>query len=212
MTTTRQTREERRAETRSRLLEAARAVFARRGLNAATVEEIAEEAGYTTGALYSNFKGKEDLVLAVEEEMIAREVREFTEIFARGKTLEERARGGADRWMEIVREEPDYFPLFVELWSAAVRNPDLRAKFLDRSAAMREASARMIQEGAADLGVEAGEEDVGHLATVVNALGNGLAMEKTINPDAVPDELFGITLAVLFEALARVAAPVEEAS
>jgi hypothetical protein len=69
----------------------------------------------------------------------------------------------------------------------------------------------MIQEGAADLGVEAGEDDVRHLSTVVNALGNGLAMEKTINPDAVPDELFGITLAVLFEALARAAAPVEEA-
>jgi AcrR family transcriptional regulator len=212
MASTRQTREERRAETRSRLLEAARVVFARRGLQAATVEEIAEEAGFTTGALYSNFKGKEDLVLAVEEEMIAREIREYTEIFARGRTLEEQARGGADRWMEILREEPDYFPLFVELWSSAVRDPDLRAKFLERSGAMRDASARMIQEGAADLGIEAGEDDVGHLATVVNALGNGLAMEKTINPDAVPDELFGITLAVLFEALARGAAPVEENS
>src|SRR5439155_23204367 len=82
--TKRQTREERRAATRERLLRAARTVFARRGVQAATVDEIAEEAGFTTGALYSNFKGKGDLVLAVEEDMIAREIREYTEIFARG--------------------------------------------------------------------------------------------------------------------------------
>ena len=206
MATKRQTREERRAETRERLLRAARTVFARRGVQAATVDEIAEEAGFTTGALYSNFKGKEDLVLAVEEDMIAREIREYTEIFARGRTLDERSRGGADRWMAILREEPDYFPLFVELWSAAVRDPELREKFAQRSAAMRDASARMIEEGAADLGLDVPEEDAQTLATVVNALGNGLAMEKTIRPDGVPDELFGMTLAVLFEALARMTA------
>ena len=206
MAAKRQTREESRAETRARLLSAARAVFAQRGFRAATVEEIAQEAGFTTGALYSNFKGKEDLVLAVVEDMIAFEVREYDEIFARGKTLEERARGGADRWMEILAEEPDYFPLFVELWSAALRDPELRDKFVVRSAAMRDASARLIEEGAADLGVGASEDDLRTLATVVSALGNGLAMEKTINPEAVPDELFGTVLAVLFEALARMAA------
>ena len=64
----------------------------------------------------------------------------------------------------------------------------------------------MIEEGAADLGLDVPEEDAQALATVVNALGNGLAMEKTIRPDAVPDELFGMTLAVLFEALARMTA------
>ncbi len=49
------TRDEKKAQTRLRLLEAAAHVFARRGYHAATVDEVAEEAGYTVGALYSNF-------------------------------------------------------------------------------------------------------------------------------------------------------------
>ena len=194
-------REERRAETRSRLLDGARAVFARRGYNAATVEEVAEEAGFTTGALYSNFKGKEDLFLAVAEDMIAREVREYTQIYEEGATFEERARGGADRWMELLAEEPDYFALYVELWSAAVRDPELRDRFLAREAAMRDATTRMIVAGAADLGIEAPEADARQLATVVDALGNGLAMAKLLAPEDVPDSLFGDVLSLIFGSL-----------
>jgi AcrR family transcriptional regulator len=206
------TREQKRAETRARLLEGARAVFARRGYHAATVDEVAQEAGFTTGALYSNFKGKEDLFLAVVEDMIAREVREYTEIFEGGTTLDERSRGGADRWMELLAEEPDYFTLYIEMWSAANRDPALAAKLAERHAAMRDASARMIAAGAADLGVEARPEDFQLLATVVSALGDGLAMQKLLTPDAIPDELFGDTLAVLFRALAEAAAqtPIDE--
>ena len=54
MATSRQTRQERRAETRERLLEAEARVFARDGYAGASVEEIAGEAGFSTGALYSN--------------------------------------------------------------------------------------------------------------------------------------------------------------
>lgn len=205
------TREERRAQTRARLLEAARIVFARSGYHAATVDEVAEEAGFTTGALYSNFKGKEDLFLAVVEDMIAREVREYTEIFEGGTDFNERARGGADRWMELLREDPAYFALYIEMWSAAHRDPALAEKLAERHAAMRDASARMIAAGAADLGVEAAPEDFQLLANVVSALGDGLAMQKLMTPDAIPDSLFGDILSVLFRALAQeVARPRDE--
>ena len=197
------TRDERRAQTRARLLDGARAVFARRGYHAATVDEVAEQAGFTTGALYSNFKGKEDLFLAVVEEMIAREVREYTEIFEGGTTFEERARGGADHWMELLGEDPDFFRLFIELWSAAIREPGLRAKFAQRSGAMRDATTRMIEAESARLEVETSRNDARTLATVVNALGNGLAMEKLMFPGSVPDNLFGDILGVLFRALAE---------
>src|SRR5437763_1765044 len=89
-------RDEQKALTRRRLLEAAQVVFARRGFHAATVEEIAREAGATTGALYSNFSGKEDLFLELFEESTAAQVAEYSRIFAAGATLEQQARGGAD--------------------------------------------------------------------------------------------------------------------
>jgi len=64
------TREQSRAQTRERLLTAARGVFARRGFHGASVDEIASEAGFSTGALYSNFDGKEDLFLVLMDREI----------------------------------------------------------------------------------------------------------------------------------------------
>src|SRR4051794_24769266 len=99
------TNAERQARTRARLLEAAAKVFARRGFHAASVDEVAGEAGYSTGALYHQFKGKEDLFLALLEEHSAQQVQEYTQTFARGENVDEQARGGADRWMAYIRED-----------------------------------------------------------------------------------------------------------
>jgi AcrR family transcriptional regulator len=75
-------RDEQKALTRRRLLDAAETVFARRGFHGASVEEIAREAGATTGAVYSNFAGKEDLFLALFEERIATDVADYSQIVA----------------------------------------------------------------------------------------------------------------------------------
>jgi AcrR family transcriptional regulator len=194
-------RDEQRALTRARLLDAARRVFARRGFHAATVEEIAREAGATTGAIYSNFETKEELFLALFEDHVASQVRKYRELFARGTNLEERSRGGADDWMAYLREEPDSFPLLIEFWSYAVRDPKLRRRYADRLAAFRETFAQLIEEGARDLEIELPPGFAERMGTVINALGNGLALEKVADPDAVPDELLGSTIALIFQAL-----------
>ena len=64
----------------------------------------------------------------------------------------------------------------------------------------------MIAAGAADLGIDAPPEDFEMLANVVSALGDGLAMQRLMTPDAIPDSLFGDILSVLFRALAQEAA------
>lgn len=194
-------RDEQKALTRRRLIDAAEVVFARSGFHGASVGEIAREAGATTGALYSNFASKEDLFLALFEERIAADVSEYSEIVAAGTTLEEQARGAADRWMAILRERPDYFPLLIEFWSYAIREPRLRARLAERFAALRSASARMASEAAERWGLSAdvaeADERVG---LFINALGNGLVLEKLVDPDAVPDSLYGELLALVFEA------------
>src|ERR1700733_5469601 len=121
-------RDEQKALTRRRLIDAAETVFARSGFHGASVEEIAREAGATTGALYSNFAGKEDLFLALFEERIATDVGDYSQIVASGTTFEEQARGAADHWMAILRERPDYFPLLIEFWAYAIRVPGLRER------------------------------------------------------------------------------------
>jgi AcrR family transcriptional regulator len=180
-------------------------VFGRSGFHGASVEEIAREAGATTGALYSNFAGKEDLFLALFEERIAADVGDYSQIVAEGTTVEEQARRAADRWMAILRERPDYFPLLIEFWAYAIRKPQLRERLAERFLALRSASARLVSEGAERQGlppnVEAGEL----VGLLINALGNGLALEKLADPDAIPDSLYGDLLVLILTALEALA-------
>jgi AcrR family transcriptional regulator len=193
-------REEQKALTRRRLLDSAEAVFARSGFYGASVDELAREAGATTGALYSNFVGKEDLFLALFEERIATDMGDYSQIVAEGATVEQQARGAADHWMEILRERPDYFPLLMEFWAYAIREPALRERLAERFAALRLASGQLFMEAAERHGgpppVEAGQ----FVGLLINSLGNGLAFEKLADPDAVPDALFGDMLVLIFKA------------
>src|SRR5579863_4440152 len=97
-------RDEQRELTRRRVLDAAEMVFARHGFHGASMEEIAREAGATTGALYSNFAGKENLFLALFEERIATDVGDYSQIVAAEDDVEQQVRGAADHWMRILRE------------------------------------------------------------------------------------------------------------
>jgi AcrR family transcriptional regulator len=67
-------RSARKAQTRERLLQAAARVYARRGFSGATLDEVAAEAGFTKGAVYSHFGSKENLLLALMEEHLASQV------------------------------------------------------------------------------------------------------------------------------------------
>jgi len=76
----RKTRAERQAETRQRLSDSAQTQFSRKGFAAATIDEIAEGAGFSRGAFYSNFSTKEDLAVALLDRQMAADVARFTEL------------------------------------------------------------------------------------------------------------------------------------
>jgi AcrR family transcriptional regulator len=199
-------RREQKAVTRRRLLDASEAVFARKGFHGASVEEIAQKAGATSGALYSNFASKESLFLALFEERIAIDVGDYSQIVDDSATPGEQARGVADHWMQILQERPHYFPLLMEFWAYAIREPQLRASLAARFAALREASARLVLAGAELRGISPSPEFGERLGTAITALGNGLALEKLADPDAISDSFYGDMLMLIFqglEALAR---------
>src|SRR4030081_4150053 len=107
METARLTREQSKANTRERLLLAARRVFARSGFHGASVDEIASKAGFSTGALYSNFDGKEDLFLVLMEREIDEHAREISEAVRARASVAERATGGARRGMTMIERGPE---------------------------------------------------------------------------------------------------------
>jgi AcrR family transcriptional regulator len=189
----RQTRAEKQARTRAELLETAAAVFAQRGYEKATVEEIAERAGYSHGAVYSNFAGKADLFLAVFEEYMADRVRELADTqagLAEDAPLELRARALADQWMERFAADRDSFLLHLEFLAASRREPELAERFGTRSVAMRETIAAFIAHHQDEEGVAAPLPPA-DLALVLRALGIGLAIEALVSPETVRDGLYG---------------------
>jgi AcrR family transcriptional regulator len=195
--------EERRQATRRRLLDAAAAVFARRGFAAASVDEIAREAGYSTGAIYWHFAGKDDLFLAMAEDFAIDRVRELSEVIgAEDVDVAERARRAGDQWMERLLADPVRFQVALEFRNYAQERPEVREALAARLAAVRMAAARQLEDdaraGRIDLPLPA--ED---MAAVVRALGIGLAIERLTDPDAVRDGLFGDFLHALFRLLAR---------
>jgi AcrR family transcriptional regulator len=205
METARMTREQSKAHTRERLLDAARSVFARGGFHGASVEEIASEAGFSTGALYSNFDGKEDLFLALMEREIAAHAREIAEAVGARASVDERAKGGARQWMTMIEREPELLLLFMEFWAYGVRDAQVRPKVAERFAQMRQTLTVLIAEGVRDFDLELALP-AEQLAVAIDALADGIARQKLADPDAVPDDLMGKILALLFAAATRPAA------
>ena len=76
------TRKEKQAHTRACLMNSAAKVFAMRGLQQASIDEVAEDAGFTKGAFYANFKSKEELFLAMLDERFAKRIADIEDVIA----------------------------------------------------------------------------------------------------------------------------------
>jgi AcrR family transcriptional regulator len=203
---TRMTREQSRANTRERLLAAARSVFARAGFHGASVEEIASQAGFSTGALYSNFDGKEDLFLVLMEREIDEHAREISQAVRARASMAERATGGARQWMTMIEREPEVLLLFMEFWAYGVRDEQMRPRVAAQFAQMRQLLTRLIADGVRDFDLEL-DIPAEQLAIAIDALADGIARQKLADPDAVPDDLMGKVLALLFARATRQASP-----
>jgi AcrR family transcriptional regulator len=188
------TREQSKAQTRERLLAAARTVFAARGFHGASVEEIAAEAGYSTGALYSNFDGKEALFLALLDREIDEHAREIEEAVREHDSVAERARGGAERWMAMIEREPEVQLLFMEFWAYAGRDPKVRRQVAANFARAREVLTRLVADGARDFELEL-ELPAEHLAIAIDALADGIARQKMAGPDVLWGRVVALLLA-----------------
>src|SRR4051812_48265645 len=109
------TRAEKQAATRRDVLAAAAGVFAERGFAGATLAEIADRAGYSHGAVYSNFVGKDDLFLAVIEEYMATRTEEIAAVQATARgSFARRARALADQWTQRFAGDRESFLLQLE--------------------------------------------------------------------------------------------------
>jgi TetR/AcrR family transcriptional regulator, transcriptional repressor of aconitase len=124
------TREESRALTRSTLMSVGRQHFLRFGLGGAVAEKIAEDAGFSRGALYSNFDGKEELFLAVIREEQARHANAFHSIIKEEPSGKMRLKRIRDALANLVTD-PDWIVLRAEFEAGALRSERIRRAFVE---------------------------------------------------------------------------------
>jgi AcrR family transcriptional regulator len=185
-----------RAETRRRIIDAATTVFAREGIAATSLNDIAAEAGLTKGAVYSNFTGRDDLVLTIMEDHVAERMDRATRVFAELADLDEATAEAGTRLLEGIDSDATWHRLLLEYWGIALRNPTVQTGLAERRARLREAVTTAITKAVARHRVDLPLAPE-HLAVVVPALSNGLAVERGVDPDAVPPTLFGDVLKLL---------------
>ena len=176
MAVERLTPERRRELTRSALVEAAADVFARRGFEGASLEEIAEAAGFTRGAIYSNFGSKEDLLLAVVERYNQALVGAFSDTLERATDIsqEEMTVSAAALWRDLIRRDPNLTALNLEFRLRALRNPAFRARFLELLHQNDKRIADLIAREAKTYGIRL-KYDPADLAQILNAATVGMS-------------------------------------
>ena len=182
------TREERRTQTRAELLDAAERLFADQGFHATSVDQVADHAGYTKGAVYSNFTSKEDLFLAVYERRVDRALPEVEAAFAESRTaiegLERITAASAARRST----EDGWLAVFFEFWAHVLRHAQLRKRFAEQHARLLDILEPAVVRAAAEQGTPLPEEPR-KLAAARYAMQLGLELERLTQPDVVDAEL-----------------------
>jgi AcrR family transcriptional regulator len=195
-------RAEARGTARERLLDAAAQVFAERGYRAASVEDIASAAGVTKGAVYWSFESKEDLFFALMEERVDRRARELMGVTEHAPREIETAPLISRGISSIVDEQQALVLLIQEYWAVAVRDEELRERYVQRQRALRDHLAHALEARHRTTGVPLAIS-AELLATGIIGLATGLAQERIADPEAVPEDLLGELLSLLYDGLVR---------
>jgi AcrR family transcriptional regulator len=188
-------RDERRQRTRERLLDAAAEVFNRLGYQGASLDAVAEAAGYTKGAVYSNFATKGELFAALLERYSERRLTEQEQLMER-VPLEDVAQMAGQALAEQARSEGTWDLLQIEFWLAAMRDPELRAHLIRGSDELYERSGRRFDRKFAEAGLHPPFSGV-EFAQLANALGTGLLIQLYLQPDSMDPGLFSRALRLL---------------
>ncbi len=175
---TRLTRAQSKARTRALIVDSATSLFLRNGFQITSLEQIGEEAGFTRGAVYSNFPSKTAMGIAVIDELYERTARDLQDALDGTLDLDEWFDALA-AWAEGTIGQPEWTRLEIELAASSAHDESYRASIAARYARIREGWAALITS-------RLGEDfpiDAQALSTIILALGLGTGVQRAVDPD-----------------------------
>lgn len=190
------TQEQRRAQTRERLLSAAAELFAEQGYHAVSLDQIAARADYSRGALHYNFDGKEDLFLSLLEQQLSVRADQLRSVDASAGPT-----GAlANRLVESLSFDRRFSLLFLEFVCEAARNPDVAIAFRRRLAHSRERNVEAAEYFFEATGIEGAP--IAELVEAISAFVNGLSIEGLVGVDIeVLNARFALILELVLDGL-----------
>ena len=201
------TRKERQARTRERLIAVAREHFLRDGLGGAVAEKIAEEAGFTRGALYANFSGKEQLFLAVIDSSADAVLETFQSILESPATPAERLTRMQEAFGDLVTR-PDWVLLQSEFQANGLRSERIRGAYAEHLERRNLNGARVLRGLAEQLGLRlsASPEEI---ALVLGGLAEAMAVRQALTGQRSPEQIRSLAM-LCFDRLVMAGEPASE--
>jgi len=184
---------DKRQRTRAALLEAARELVREKGYEATTLQEVAARAGMTSGAIYGNFKNRDDLFLALG-------LAYWPAIVPRYRptaTFQEKMRALADATLAAIPVRRPVASGRLSGMAYALSHEELQAKVQAITAASYELGAAWLRSIATDDQLPMPADQ---LVCVIHVLTEGLVFQRLMTPDLVPDEVFYAAFAALARA------------
>jgi AcrR family transcriptional regulator len=197
------TRREKQQHTRKCLLKAAAEIFSKEGLEGASVDQVAQAAGYTKGAFYANFKSKEELFLVMLDERFARELERLDAALAGTHEPQEEAQAAATDFIHFAGDE-DWPRLYFQFVAHAARDEDFRQELATRLHAMRERVAEIIKRWKESYGV-APPLPVEDVTAMIHFMADGFLVDRMIEPE-LHEDLYATMVGVFLRGLMAMAA------
>jgi AcrR family transcriptional regulator len=196
-------RKQKQARTRAKLMHSAARLFCRRGLEQASVDEIATDAGYTKGAFYSNFKSKEELFLAMLDQKFGEHLERIEATLSTDEPPDEAARHAGEDFLRFVGSDPEWERLYLEFVAYAARNDDFRQEVLTRLRAMDEGLERVYARWIEQFGLTP-PLPIEEITAIVSIMADGFVLRQQLDPE-LREELYGTMLAVFMRGLRNLA-------
>jgi AcrR family transcriptional regulator len=187
---------------KQQLLDSARRCIARQGYHQTTMDEIAQEAGLSKGALYWYFKSKDEIFIALCNFMCNEHLELLKQLTEQKMSIRELAFVAGDKFLELMTDESEHYKVFFEFWSLADENEEIKKAFGTAQKTWHETIANLISWGIQRGEIKSGI-NVSQLSIALMSIFDGIMVEYAFNKSLDIKNIWRTIVSALFDGIAK---------